>query len=158
MHSVVSESLFRWAGSRQCISTAQRCLNKNVQISPNVWTAETIAVLPGTEATLHKDPTVSVQLQDLPQPLLGSGHPFLGPLAFRGLIADGCGVGGVPFGGVQWGGHGGVTVLVVCPWAGGVAQGAGSSQAQPLIVPGLTAAVALAVHGALVPRNPPLVL
>ena len=64
----------------------------------------------------------------------------------------------MPFGGVQGGRHGGVTVLVVCPWAGRVAQGTGGSQGEPLIVPGLAAAVALAVHGALVPRDPPLVL
>lgn len=63
---------------------------------------------------LHKDVTVSVEFQDLPQSLLGCGHSFFGPLAFCGLIADWWGVGGMPLGGVQWWRHGGVTVLVVC--------------------------------------------
>lgn len=49
-------------------------------------------------------------------------------------------------GGVQRRRHGGVTVLVVRLGAGAVAQRTGQ---RPLIVPGL-AAVALAVHGALV--------
>lgn len=88
---------------------------------------------------LDKDAAVSVEFQDLPQPLLGCGHPFFGPLAFGGLVADWWRVGGVSLGGVQRWRHGGVTVLVVCLWAG-----------EPLIVPGLTT-VALAVHGALVP-------
>lgn len=66
----------------------------------------------------------------------------------------------MPLGGVQRGRHGAVTVLVVCLWAGSVAlvQRAGGPQAESLIVPGLAAAVSLAVHGALVPRQPSLVL
>lgn len=79
------------------------------------------------------------------------------PQTFSGLVADGRGVGGVPLGWVQGGGHGGFTVLVVCPWVG-VAQGDVGPQGEPLIVPGLAAAVALAVHGALVPLDPTLVL
>lgn len=51
------------------------------------------------------------------------------------------------FGGVQRWGHGGITVLIIHFGTGALtAEGTG----QPLIVPGLTAAVALAVHGAVV--------
>ena len=74
---------------------------------------------------------------------------------FRGLIADRWGVGGVPLGGVQRRRHWGVTVLVVRLWAAAVAPVKGAGQ--PLIVPGL-AAVALAVHRALVPLQAVLVL
>lgn len=96
---------------------------------------------------LHEDATVSVEFQDLPQSLLGCGHSFFGPFAFCGLIADGWGVRGVPLGRVQRWRQRGVTVLVVRLWAG-----------QPLIVPGLAAAVALTVHRALLHLQSTLVL
>lgn len=67
---------------------------------------------------------------------------------FCGLIADGWGVGGIPLGGVQRWRHCRITVLEVCLWAGGLGSAEGARE--PLIVPGLTAAVALAVHRALV--------
>lgn len=54
----------------------------------------------------------------------------------------------MPLGGVQRWRHGGVTVLVVRLWAAAVAAAKGAGE--PLIVPGF-AAVALAVHRALVP-------
>lgn len=101
-----------------------------------------------TPGRSDEDAAVSVELQDLPQSLLGRGHSFLRPLAFGGLIADGRGVGGVPLGGVQRGGHGGVTVLVL---------GVGGAW-RALIVPGLAAAVALAVHGALLGLQAALLL
>ena len=75
---------------------------------------------------------------------------------FRGLIADWLGVGGVSLGRVQRRRHGGVTVLEVRLWTGGVASTEGAGE--PLIVPGLAAAVALAVHRALVPLQEALVL
>ena len=34
-------------------------------------------------AALHEDAVLSVELEDLPQPLLGRGHAFFGPLACR---------------------------------------------------------------------------
>lgn len=98
---------------------------------------------------------MSAEFQDLPQSLLGCGHSFFGPLAFRGLIADRWRVRRVPLGGVQWWRHRGITVLVVCLWAAGVALA--ERAGEPLIVPGL-AAVALAVHRAVVSLQTVLVL
>lgn len=37
----------------------------------------------GRVSGLHEDAAVSVELQDLPQSLLGCGHAFFGPLAWR---------------------------------------------------------------------------
>lgn len=39
--------------------------------------------LPVALVALYKDAIVSVHLQDLPQSLLGRGHSFLGPLAWK---------------------------------------------------------------------------
>lgn len=62
----------------------------------------------------------------------------------------------MPLGGVQRRRHGGVTVLVVRLRAVAVAAVAQGTGQRPLIVPGL-AAVALAVHGALVALQEALV-
>lgn len=44
---------------------------------------------------------MAAHFQYLPKPLFSRRLSFLRTLSFSGLVADGCGVGGVSFGGVE---------------------------------------------------------
>lgn len=65
------------------------------------------------------------------------------PLTFCSLIADGRGIGSVSLGGMQGRRHGALSVLEFPPRAVLLAQGAGWKL---MVIPGLAATVALAVH------------
>lgn len=77
-------------------SMHKKCLVTNTQTSvPSSKTHPRVSLCLWTFGALDKDAAVSVEFQDLPQPLLGCGHTFFGPLAWEKIrrvfsIITGC--------------------------------------------------------------------